>query len=559
VKQPPRLVARTMAVIFATVAVILLIVFVVLVVDARDRVRGAEIDKLEVSSRVFTAFEARREQEQNATIATLAEAPTFKAALDTYFTETRVAPSREQEQALRRTVTRELERLAGITSVQVLAVLDTGSRVFASAGTARQRWPAGERVLLSPRGQSAFQSVAILPNGSYRVSGAVLRIDDRDVGTLVLGTTLDEAYARVLANLAQTGIVITVNGAVVGRTVPEPVAKDLLASEGESSNTRRLDNDEYAIRTLFTSGPARIYSLTSIDAAARQAQREALLALGTVAFGGVVLAAFGSLWLARTLTDPIKRLASDIATMTATRDFGRTLESTGTSRELDSLGEAFNKLMTGLTAAEAETQSAYVGAIRALAAALDARDPYTAGHSERVSALSVLIARHMDLTEAEVDVIRLGALLHDIGKIGVSDHVLRKPGPLSADEFEQIRRHPGLGARILRKVPFLEPHLAIVELHHERPDGKGYPFGLLADNIPLEARIVHVADAFDAMTSARAYRPARAAAVALAELQRYSGTQFDPATVDALRVALAASPSAPERQLQALLGREASA
>jgi putative nucleotidyltransferase with HDIG domain len=171
----------------------------------------------------------------------------------------------------------------------------------------------------------------------------------------------------------------------------------------------------------------------------------------------------------------------------------------------------------------------------------------------------VLIARHLALSEAEVDIIRLGALLHDIGKIGVADHILRKPGPLSADEFEQIRRHPGLGARILRKVPFLEPHLAIVELHHERPDGKGYPFGLLGDNIPLDARIVHVADAFDAMTSARAYRPARAASVALVELQRYSGTQFDSASVDALRDALAQSTSAPERQLQALLGREASA
>src|SRR4030095_9903221 len=142
---------------------------------------------------------------------------------------------------------------------------------------------------------------------------------------------------------------------------------------------------------------------------------EALLALGTVAFGSVVLSFFGSLWLARTLTDPIKRVAEDITTMTAARDFGRTLDTTGTSRELDSLAEAFNKLMSGLMAAETETQSAYVGAIRALAAALDARDPYTAGHSERVSALSVLIARHMQMSESDVDIIRLGALLHDIG------------------------------------------------------------------------------------------------------------------------------------------------
>jgi putative nucleotidyltransferase with HDIG domain len=549
-----------MGVTFITVAIILLIVFIVLVVDARDRVRQAESDKLEVSARVFMAFEARREQDQNNTIATLAEAPTFKAALDTYITESRLSPSREQEQELRRTVAPQLERLAGVTGAgQVLAIIDTNNRVFASAGSARQRWPVGERVQLSARGQTAFQGVAVVPSGAFRVSGAVLKVNDRDVGTLVLGTPLDEAYARVLADLAQADIVITVNDRVVGRTLAEGVTRDLLAAEGNPGETLRLAGDEYAIRTLFASGPARIYSLASIDAAARKTTREALGALGMVAFGSVVLAFFGSLWLARALTDPIKQIINDIARMTAARDFERKLEAPGSSRELDSLADAFNKLMSGLTSAEAETQSAYVGAIRALAAALDARDPYTAGHSERVSALSVLIARHMHLSETDVDVIRLGALLHDIGKIGVSDHVLRKPGPLSADEFEQIRRHPGLGARILRKVPFLEPHLGIVELHHERPDGKGYPFGLLGDNIPLEARIVHVADAFDAMTSARAYRPARAAAVALVELQRYSGSQFDPATVEALRIALAASPSAPERQLQALLGREASA
>jgi putative nucleotidyltransferase with HDIG domain len=404
-----------------------------------------------------------------------------------------------------------------------------------------------------------FHTVALVPAGAFRASGARLRLHDRDVGTLVLATSLDNAYAEILSGLSRTGIVITVDRKVVARTVPEEVTRDLVASDGEPGDTRQLNGEEYGIRTLLSSGPVRIYSLTSIDAAASEATSKALGAIGTVAIGGFVLAAFGSLWLARTLTDPIKRVAGDIATMTAARDFGRTLEVGGSSRELDALATAFNELMGGLTAAEAETQSAYLGAIRALAAALDARDPYTAGHSERVSALSVLIARQLSLSEAEVDVIRLGALLHDIGKIGVADHILRKPGPLSADEFEQIRRHPGLGARILRKVPFLEPHLAIVELHHERPDGKGYPFGLLGDNIPLDARIVHVADAFDAMTSARAYRPARATSVALVELQRYSGTQFDPASVDALREALAQSSSAPERQLQALLGREQSA
>jgi putative nucleotidyltransferase with HDIG domain len=543
VKRPPGLAAKTVAVTFVTVAIILTIVFIVLIVDARDRMRDAETAKLEASSRIFTAFEARRDRDQLATTATLAENPTLKAAFDTYTTEARFAANQEQRLEAQQTVTRELEKLAALTSSNVLAILDAERNVFASAGIARQRWPVNEHVTLATRA-ATFQTVAVVADGAFRVSGVPLRLDDRVVGTLVLGTSLDNAYAEILADLSGAGIVITVNDEVVARTVLEDVTRDLVATEGEPSETTRLSGEEYAIRTLLSSGPVRIYSLASIDAAARDATREAMWALGTVALGGFVLAAFGSLWLARTLTDPIKRVAGDIATMTAARDFGRTLEVAGTSRELDALATAFNELMGGLTAAEAETQSAYLGAIRALAAALDARDPYTAGHSERVSALSVLIARHLSLSEAEVDIIRLGALLHDIGKIGVADHILRKPGPLSADEFEQIRRHPGLGARILRKVPFLEPHLAIVELHHERPDGKGYPFGLLGDN---------------AMTSARAYRPARAASVALVELQRYSGSQFDPASVEALREALAQSTSAPERQLQALLGREASA
>src|SRR4030095_12091552 len=200
VKQPPRLVGRTMGVVAATVAFILLIVFIVLVVDARDRVRAAETVKLDVSARVFTAFEARREQDQLATIEFLAEAPAFKAALDAYLPAQRFVSSREQEQELRRIVARQLDRLAGVTADQVLAVLDTNSRVLASAGTARQKWPMGERVVLSARSQRAFQSVAVVPVGVFRVSGAPLQAAGRDIGTLVLGTTLDNAYARVLAS-----------------------------------------------------------------------------------------------------------------------------------------------------------------------------------------------------------------------------------------------------------------------------------------------------------------------------------------------------------------------
>ena len=199
----------------------------------------------------------------------------------------------------------------------------------------------------------------------------------------------------------------------------------------------------------------------------------------------------------------------------------------GTSRELDQLTHTFNSLLASVASAEAEAEATYLGAVRALAAALDARDPYTAGHSERVSIFAVAIGEELKLDCDAKETLRLGALLHDIGKIGVPDEVLRKSSALTAAEFETIKTHPSAGARILRSIPFLAPHIPIVELHHERPDGLGYPYGLRGDEIPLAARIVHVADAFDAMTSARAYRSGRIPVEAIAELRRCVGTDFD--------------------------------
>ena len=538
---------------FVTVAVILTVVFIVITLDVRDRVRAAETDKLRVSENVFTALETKRQQDQVAAMATLAENPTLKAALDTYFTERRFSGSSDEQ--LRATVTGEAAKLAAQTPADVLAVVETDGRIFTSAGPAAARWPSGQKVDIPPGAQATFQSVAVLPAGAFRVTGARLTFGDRVIGALVAGTSLDANYAQELSNLSTAGVVITVNNSVVARTVPEDVARDLVASR-LTTGTGMLGNEEYAIRTMLSSGSARIYTLTSIDAAARSATSDALVAVATIAFGSFVLAAIGSFWLARMLTGPINHVSSEIATMTAAHDFGRTLELTGTSRELDALTSAFNDLMRGLAAAEAETRSAYLGAIRALAAALDARDPYTAGHSERVSTLSVMMGRVMNLGSSDLEVLRLGALLHDIGKIGVSDEILRKTGPLTGEEFEQIKRHPALGARILRQVPFLAPHLPIVELHHERPDGRGYPFGLRAEDIPLAARIVHVADAFDAMTSARAYRAARAASEAFAELERFSETQFDPACVEALLAAMPSTHDIAEPALAQLLGRQ---
>ncbi len=543
-RRPPTLLARTLAVTFATVAVMLAVVFIILTIETHDRVRANEIERLQVSERMFTALEARRQHDRMATVATLAENPTLKAALDTYSAE-QIFGSVEQAQddLLTRTVQHETEKLAEAAGGEVLAVIGPDGRVITSAGPLAARWPAGAVVDAAPDDAPTFQDVTVLPSGAFRVTGARLRLGDRDVGMLVTGSSLDGAYAKELAAVSQAGIVITVNGKVAATTVSDTVGRELSAAP-LADGIQTLGGEEHAIRTLLAAGPVHIYMLTSVDAAARSSTRRAMIELGSVAVGSLLLAAITSLWLARMVTSPINHVAGSIATMTAARNVEMRLMPSGMSRELDALADAFNELLGGLAIAQAETQAAYLGTIRALAATLDARDKYTAGHSERVSEISVRIARQMGLDNREVEIIRFGALLHDIGKVGVSDDILRKPGPLTPDEREQIQRHPALGARILRQVAFLAPYLPIVELHHEQPDGRGYPFGLHADEIPLGARIVHVADTLDAMTTARAYRPARTQAVAIAELQRYAGSQFDPASVDALLAVLRGSQAA---------------
>ena len=173
-------------------------------------------------------------------------------------------------------------------------------------------------------------------------------------------------------------------------------------------------------------------------------------------------------------------------------------------------------------------QRAYIDTLSALTSAIDAKDSYTRGHSERVTDLSMKLARELGIEKTEVEKIKLGGLLHDIGKIGIPEGILNKPGRLDNEEFEVIKSHPDLGVRIMGKVEFLAGVVPIIRYHHERWDGKGYPEGLKGDEIPLLARVVSVVDTFDAMTTDRPYRKALSAEEALKEIHHCSGTQFDP-------------------------------
>ena len=199
---------------------------------------------------------------------------------------------------------------------------------------------------------------------------------------------------------------------------------------------------------------------------------------------------------------------------------------------LQSLG---NLVATAFENAEHMQQSRelYLASVKALAAAVDARDPYTRSHSARVAVLARTVAEEMRLGPDELRRVQLGALLHDIGKIGIPDAILNKPGPLTDDEWVLMRTHPAVGASILGAVEPLRDLVPIVRTHHERYDGKGYPDGLNAAQIPIESQIVAAADAFEVIVSRRAYKQAQTVEWACAEMERCKGTQFDPSVVDA--------------------------
>jgi len=542
--RPPRLLVRTLAVTFITVAVLLAMVFSVVWFSTRKQVRESVAANLSASQRVFSALETRRQREMIAQTGIVADSPTLKAAIDTYQQETRgqAAPT----PALLETIDIEMAKLpAQIGSADAIVLTDLRQNTMSAAGRAADRWPRGRPVqLAASSGSATFDGIARMGSAVFRVSGVPMQASDGTaIGTLYLATALDDQYAKQLKeDSGAADVAIVSDGLAIASTLPTKAAREFETIVGRSKDpdgVATLDGEEQAYRRLVSvSDNTTFYALGSIDAQSRSAMRDAEWSLAAVGAAALALALGASFWLARLLADPIGRLSSSLASMAASHDVKTKLPLTGSSLEVDALTETFNDLMASVAAAEADTEAAYTGAIRALATALDARDAYTAGHSERVSVLSVAIGRHLKLTADDLEVIRLGALLHDIGKIGVPDNVLMKPGKLTDTEFQTIKQHPVLGARILQSVPFLSRHLAIVELHHERPDGRGYPRGLRGDDIPLAARVVHVADAYDAMTTARAYRGARPSVDALQELWRCAGTEFHAEIVGALASAL---------------------
>jgi putative nucleotidyltransferase with HDIG domain len=272
-----------------------------------------------------------------------------------------------------------------------------------------------------------------------------------------------------------------------------------------------------------------------MDTGVTDLNRQALAFVSVVILSAILVGYF----FAVGISGPIRGLAASTRAISR-GEFHQRSPVRGAS-EISELAENFNKMagdieeyIERLKEAAEENRELFIGSIRMLAAAIDEKDPYTRGHSGRVAKYSMLIGQELGLSTAELDKLRIAALLHDVGKIGVEDRVLKKPGSLTPEEFGLMKQHTVKGANIMRPVSQLKEMLPGIELHHEHMDGRGYPYGLQGQQIPLMARIIGVADTLDAMTTNRPYQSAMDLEYALDRIRALTGSKFDAVVVTAL-------------------------
>jgi putative nucleotidyltransferase with HDIG domain len=275
------------------------------------------------------------------------------------------------------------------------------------------------------------------------------------------------------------------------------------------------------------------------DAGVTELNRQALAFVSVV----VLLAMLFGYFFAVGISGPIRILAASTRAISRGEFHQRT--PVRGAEEISELAENFNLMANDieeyiekLKQAAEENRELFLGSIRMLAAAIDEKDPYTRGHSGRVAKYSTVIAQEMRMSAEDLDKLKVAALLHDVGKIGVDDRVLKKPGSLTPEEFDIMKTHTVKGANIMRPVSQLKDMLPGIELHHEHMDGRGYPYGLSGPQIPQMARIIAVADTLDAMTTNRPYQSAMDLEYALGRIKALTGSKFDQAVVNALESAV---------------------
>ncbi len=398
-----------------------------------------------------------------------------------------------------------------------------------------------------------------------------VNVDNRSIASVVAVVSLKEIARSVVGTTALTEqelwtaglpIIFVVNQGGSAIFHPDPglvdsqksLANLKIVEEWQQSNrqiqsglvpfTAEFGGNSYDMIGAYST--VRFGSHTTFGVITMQDERKALASVGEMRWQtwmiSLVFAFFallvGSI-AARTLTSPILKL-STAAEKIAAGDLSTRVETRNIT-EIGTLGRSFNTMsdkleehIARLAKAATENRELFVGTVKALAAAIDGKDKYTRGHSERVARISVAIGKQLELGAEELETLRISALLHDVGKIAIDDAILKKPAALTDEEFEIMKTHPQKGYKIMSQIPAMKDFLPGMYMHHEMVNGKGYPQGLTDEQIPLQAKIVSVADTFDAMTIDRPYQKGMLLPAALERIQSFVGTRYDAEVVSAL-------------------------
>lgn len=414
--------------------------------------------------------------------------------------------------------------------------------------------PAIRRVLTGASDTRGDKYLAVVAENSGEVvywAAPIRDATNQVIGAVLLGESVRDLAAEI--GNAQTGRPFfygptgrPLDSSAAGLSSLNPDEMQAVSTDHLMRVSARVDGHAYAVAVSdWTMRGERLGYLgvgVPADGVVDNVFRLRVVLLFVVGGTALLVLVVGGL-LARRITRPLEQLVNSIAAAGNHRE-------TIPSNEIGYLTSSFGEMAASLEEKTKVLEVTWFASVEALARAIDARDPYTYGHSARVARLSFEIAREVGLEADQLAALGRAALLHDIGKIGVADRVLRKPGPLSKRELLAMRAHPVIGYEMLKGLHFLESSLPGVRHHHERWDGSGYPDGLGGADIPQAVRILTVADALDALTSDRPYRAAMSFSAALATIDAQAGTEFDPAVVRALR-----SHSAAIAALLAVMGK----
>jgi HD-GYP domain-containing protein (c-di-GMP phosphodiesterase class II) len=370
----------------------------------------------------------------------------------------------------------------------------------------------------------------LLDGRTFQVASVPVDQDDANIGTLSVGEYFD------FSDLS-TPVVLVHSGEVINSNIPNvpfnELERGLSTCAEQSECDLRLQGANWISLPMQSYGGGYVLlSFENVDKATAPIQSRLHKLFLTLALVCVVVAFLCSVGSSSSIVKPIATVVSHLRNAVRTGKLPELEGQASSILEIQELAEIYNRAAISVRAAGENLEAAYLEFVGSLANALDARDQYTAGHSGRVSQLSCATAAALQLSPEDVERIRIGALLHDVGKIGVADNVLQKPGRLTDEEFALVKQHPVIGRRILEGVQGFAPFLPAVELHHENWDGTGYPRGQRGEETPIDARIIHVSDAYDAMTTNRSYRRGMTHEKAISILMEYAGIQFDPRIVE---------------------------